>query len=188
MTTIVRRVSKWLLKNEYLYTLLCKYPEKEPKMPEQQEIPPPPKKQGILSFGKQQPEAPDLSGVTNDINSLSRRLKLLEEGFTNLRRFLQVTEENIISKNKHYSAEFKTFNSDIMELRKELQETRDKLVLVIKELQTVARREEVKVLEKYINLWNPIKFVSQNEIEGIIDDVLERRERTKKVPEENKAA
>ena len=155
-------------------------------MPEQQELPPPPpKKQGILSFGKQQPQAPDLSGITTDINSLSRRLKLLEEGFTNLRRFLQVTEENIIAKNKHYSAEFKTVNSDIMELRKELQETREKLVLVIKELQTVARKEEVKVLEKYINLWNPIKFVSQNEIEGIINDVIERREKKKQDNQES---
>jgi len=147
-------------------------------MPAEQEIPPPPqKRQGILGFGKQ-PEPVDLSGITNDINSLSRRLKLLEEGFTNLRRFLQVTEENIISRNKHNSAEFKTVNSDIMELRKELQETRDKLSLVIRELQTVARKDEVKVLEKYINLWNPIKFVSQNEIEGIISDVLERRGKT----------
>ena len=148
-------------------------------MPEQEELPPPPKK-GILSFGKpEQPQGTDLSNVTNDINSLSRRLRLIEEGFTNLRRFLQVTEDNIIARNKHYSAELKTINSDITEIRKEIQELRDKLLLVIKELQIVARKDEVKVLEKYINLWNPIKFVTQNEIEGIINDVLDKREREK---------
>ena len=101
----------------------------------------------------------------------------MEEGFTNLRRFLQVTEDNIIARNKHYSAELKTVNSEITEIRKEMQEFRDKLLLVIKELQTVARKDEVKVLEKYINLWNPIKFVSQNEIEGILNEVLEKREK-----------
>ena len=147
-------------------------------MPAEQELPPPPKRQGILGFGKQ-PEAVDLSGVTNDINSLSRRLRSIEEGSTNLRRFLQVTEDNIIAKNKHYSAELKTITSDITEIRKEIQELRDKMMLVIKELQFVARKDEVKVLEKYINLWNPIKFVSQNEIEGIINDVLDKRERDK---------
>ena len=147
-------------------------------MPEQEEVPPPPKK-GILGFGKPEQQAPDLSNVTNDINSLSRRLRLIEEGSTNLRRFLQVTEDNIIARNKHYSAELKTINSDITEIRKEIQELRDKLILVIKELQFVARKDEVKVLEKYINLWNPIKFVSQNEIEGIINDVLDKREREK---------
>ena len=146
-------------------------------MPEQEELPPPPpKKQGILGFGKQQQEAPDISGITSDVNTLSRRLRLLEEGYTNLRRFFQVTEENIIAKNKHFSAEIKTMASDIVEMRKEMQEIREKLGLVIRELQSVARKEEVKVLEKYINLWNPIKFVSQNEIEGIINDVIDKRE------------
>ena len=147
-------------------------------MPEQEEVPPPPKK-GILSFGKPEQQAPDLSNVTNDINSLSRRLRSMEEGSTNLRRFLQVTEDNIIARNKHYSAELKTIASDITEIRKEMQEIREKLILVIKELQFAARKDEVKVLEKYINLWNPIKFVSQNEIEGIINDVLDKREREK---------
>ena len=142
-------------------------------------IPPPPKKhEGILKFGhaQQQQEAPDFSGMTVDINTLSRRLRLLEEGFTNLRRFFQVTEENMIAKNKHFSAEIKTLTSDINEIRKEIQELKDKLLLVIRELQTVARKEEVKVLEKYINLWNPIKFVSQNEVEQIINEVLEKKQ------------
>ncbi len=140
---------------------------------EEQQLPPPPPKKGI--FGKQQQEAPDMSGITSDVNTLSRRLRLLEEGFANLRRFFQVTEENIIAKNKHYSAEIKTVTSDITEIRKEIQELKDKLLLVIRELQTVARKEEVKVLEKYINLWNPVKFVSQNEIESIINEVLDKR-------------
>ena len=156
------------------------------KMPEQiSALPPPPKKQheSILKFGhQQQPEAPDFSGVTADVNTLSRRLRLLEEGFTNIRRFFQVSEENIIAKNKHFSAEVKTMASDIIEIRKEVQEVRDKLMLVIRELQTVARKEEVKVLEKYINLWNPIKFVTQNEVESIISEVLDKRQSNKDNP------
>ena len=144
-------------------------------MPEQ-ELPPPPKKhEGILKFGHAQAQEVDISGITSDINTVSRRLRLLEENFTNMRRFLQVTEENMIAKHKHFSAETRTLTSDINEIRKEIQELRDKLFLVIRELQTVARREEVKVLEKYINLWNPIKFVSQNEIESIVNEILEKR-------------
>lgn len=148
-------------------------------MPAQEtDLPPPPPKrrEGIMGFGRPAQQPPDSSGMTEDINTLSRRLRLLEEGFTNLRRFFQITEENIIAKNKHYSAEIKTLTSDINEVRKEIQELKDKLLLVIKELQTVARKEEVKVLEKYINLWNPIKFVTQNEIESIINEVLDKKQ------------
>ena len=140
--------------------------------------PPPPKKhEGLLKFGHaQQQESPEVISIASDINTLSRRLRLLEEGFTNLRRFFQVTEENMITKNKHFSAEIKTVASDINEIRKEIQEMKDKLLLVIRELQSVARKEEVKVLERYINLWNPIKFVTQNEVEQIINEVLEKKQ------------
>ena len=148
-------------------------------MPVQEEIPPPPKKQGILGFGHSQPQAPDLSGITTDINTVSRRLKMMEESYANIRRFMQVSEENMIAKNKHFSAEIKTLTSEINEMRKDFQELKDKLILVIKELQSVARKEEVKVLEKYINLWNPVKFVGQNEVDNIITEILDKREQQK---------
>lgn len=140
-----------------------------------QELPPPPKRgEGFLGKGQKQ-EMPDFSGLTSDVNTLARRLRMLEEGSTNLRRFFQIIEENMISKHKHFAVEIKTINSDIMEIRKEVQELRDKLGLVIKELQFVARKEDVKVLEKYLNLWNPIKFVTQNEVEEIIHEVIDKK-------------
>ena len=116
----------------------------------QEPMPPPPKKhEGLFNFGSHPPSAQNhqMGAMEGDMNTLSRRLRLLEEGFTNLRKFLQITEENIMAKNKHFSAEIKTMSSDIIEIRKELQDIRDKILLVIREMQTVARKEEVKVLE-----------------------------------------
>lgn len=145
-------------------------------MPVQESLPPPPKKESILNFGRQQqPQSANVGDVAGDMNTLSRRLRMLEEGFTNLRRFFQVTEENTLTRHKHFAAEIKTLTSDINEVRKEIQEIRDKIGLVIRELQSLARKEEVKVLEKYINLWNPVRFVTQNEIEQIINEVLDKR-------------
>tara|TARA_Y100000310_G_C20623310_1_gene784515 strand:- start:1142 stop:1564 length:423 start_codon:yes stop_codon:yes gene_type:complete len=138
----------------------------------EEEVPPPPKK-GILS--KKQ-DAPDLSGFRNEINSISARLRLLEEGFANLRRMSQITEENLISKNKHYNTEFKTMTSDILDSKKEIQDVKDKVLLIIKELQTAAKKEDVKVLEKYVNLWNPIKFATHNEVDAIVEDALNKNQ------------
>ena len=146
-------------------------PEQDPLLP-----PPPRRNEGVLRFSRpQQQESSDISAIISDVNTLSRRLKLMEQNFTNLRRFFQITEENMMAKHKHFSAEIKTLTSDINEIRKEIQELKDKLILVIREFQTLARKDEVKVLEKYINLWNPLKFVTQNEVEQIIHEILERK-------------
>ena len=117
---------------------------------------------------------PDMSSFTNDISNLSRRLKILEESFTNLRRALQVTEQNMLDKNKLFTTEIRTITSDISDIKKESAEIKEKILDIVKELQTSAKREEVKVLEKYINLWNPVKFVTQNEVEQIIKELMEK--------------
>ena len=51
---------------------------------------------------------------------------------------------------------------------------KEKVIDVVAELEETAKREEVKVLEKYINYWNPIKFVTQNEVEAIVSEILKR--------------
>jgi len=136
-------------------------------------IPPPPEQnKGI--FHTQKPLQPDLSSFSEEISNLTRRLRTLEESFTNLRRVLQVTEQNMLSKNKMFATEVKTITSDISDMKMEIAEVKEKIIDLIKELQTCAKRDEVKVLEKYINMWNPVKFVTQNEVEEIVKDMLSK--------------
>lgn len=136
-------------------------------------IPPPPKKHHSL-FGKQQAPGPDFSAVTNDINNVSRRLRLLEESFTNMRRSQQVTEQNMLLKHKNFATEVKTINSEITDLRSEISDAKDKILMLVEELKTAAKRDELKILEKYINLWNPVKFVTQNEVEEIVKYMMNK--------------
>ena len=136
-------------------------------------IPPPPKQHKSL-FHSQKPPQQDMSSFRGDINNLSRRLRILEESFTNLRRALQVTEQNMLGKNKLFTTEIKTITSDISDIKKEIAEIKEKILDIVKELQTSAKRDEVKVLEKYINIWNPVKFVTQKEVEQIVKEFMER--------------
>ncbi len=138
----------------------------------------PPEKQPGFFHKAAQPQ-PDLKAFSEDIGNISRRLRMLEEGFTNLRRTLQVTEHNMLEKNKLFSTDIRTLTSDISEMRKEIDEIKDKIIDIVGELEETAKREEVKVLEKYINFWNPVKFVTQNEVEEIVREIL-KQEKTAK--------
>jgi len=129
-------------------------------------------------FHKKGPAQPDMSAFTEDIGNLGRRLKILEESITNIRRALQVTEENMLGKNKIFAMEIRTLTSDIGDIKKEISEIKEKIVEIVNELKESAKRDEVKVLEKYINFWNPVKFVTQNEVEALVKEIL-MREKTK---------
>ena len=136
--------------------------------------PPPPKKEGIMGLKHKAPVAPDFSEVRGDINSLERRLRVLEEGVTNIRKSLQVAEHSMLTKNKSLLTEIRTLTSDMVEIKKEIFEIKEKILLVVKDLESNAKINDVKVLEKYINLWNPVKFVTQEQVERIIEEKLKR--------------
>ena len=145
-------------------------------MPAQFQIPPPIKENvGGMFKHKEQPAAPNFNDVKGDISSLERRLRSLEEGFTNMRRTIQVAEHNMVSKNKIFTTEIRTLTSEIDEVKKEIADIKEKVLIILKDLESAAKITEVKVLEKYINLWNPIKFVTQNEVERIIDEKLKKK-------------
>ena len=63
-------------------------------------------------------------------------------------------------------------NDDMTEIRGTLGKIEDKVLLIIKELKLCAKKDEVQLLKKYVNLWEPINFVTRKEVEHIIESVL----------------
>ncbi len=140
-------------------------------------MPPPPQKKAMRSVFKHKAStpAPDFNEFKEEVSSMERRLRVLEGGFTNIRRSLQVAEQNMLSKHKVFSTEARTLTSEIDDMKKEMADIKEKILMLIKELGTAAKINEVKVLEKYINLWNPVKFVTQGDVERIIDEKLRNK-------------
>ena len=131
-------------------------------------------------FHKKAPVQPDMSVFTEDLGNLGRRLRILEESVTNIRRAQQVTEQNVLGKNKVFSTEIRALTSDIGDMKIDISDIKEKILEVITELKETAKRDEVKVLEKYIDFWNPVKFVTQNEVETLVKELL-NKEKTKNI-------
>lgn len=136
--------------------------------PEQQQQ----QKKGL--FSHKQPSQHQEEFPTIDLGSLQRRLRSAEEAITNIRHIVQVTDENMLIKHRHFLTEFKTLTSDLNEVRQDLQDLREKLRLVMKEMQNVARKQDVQVIERYVNMWDPMKFVTHGELEMVVRDVVKQ--------------
>ena len=119
-------------------------------------------------------------GAATEVRDLSRRLRTLEERYTNLQTKTQITEQNMLSRNKRISVEIKTINLDMNEIKKELLEVKDRILLLLKEIQSLAKKEELQVLNKYINLWEPINFVTRTEVAQIIEEILKKKSSSNK--------
>ncbi|MBN2566971.1 hypothetical protein JXB02_02700 [Candidatus Woesearchaeota archaeon] len=143
-----------------------------PSMEPSQGAPAQPAKHGLFGGGKPAP-GPDLAEILNSINDLLRRMRIMEERYTNLQRKLQVTEQNMINQHRTALDEIKTANLDIQELRRDIIDLREKMKVIIQELRTCAKKDNVTILKKYIEMWEPINFVTQREVERIVEQEVE---------------
>ncbi|MFW5991192.1 MAG: hypothetical protein ACOCQX_03100 [Candidatus Nanoarchaeia archaeon] len=110
----------------------------------------------------------------NMLKDVMRRLRQLEERYSNLRKSLHVTEQNMLAQGKKNNSDKKALEEDIAELKKHVRNMGEELKIVTKELGNNVKKEDVKMLEKYISFWEPLKFVTHNELQKEVKEAVQR--------------
>lgn len=101
------------------------------------------------------------------LSDLIGRIRINESKISTLRERLLTTDQNMLAEYRKIIRDMKNLNFAINSLKKELAELRELINSSTKELSQFARKEELNVLEKYINLWNPLHFTTEKEVEKI---------------------
>lgn len=127
-------------------------------------------------FGQKAKEAvaqgPDLSSLPEQIAMLNARLRLSEERYSDLRRKLALIEQNLVANHKKSSSDIKALEAQIAEINRAIELVEERILAVIKEVKLTAKKEDLDVLKKYLELWNPVKFATVDAVERIVDEKL----------------
>ncbi|MAF99089.1 MAG: hypothetical protein CMH61_00605 [Nanoarchaeota archaeon] len=95
-----------------------------------------------------------LKGVEGKVNRLGKETETLKMNF--MHKVAELTKE------------IKMLNNELVQVKREREALKTKMDVVIKELGMTAGKEEVMVLQKYIDLWNPMHFATQQDVERLI--------------------
>jgi len=115
-----------------------------------------------------------------DTRRLASMLSTLEDRYANLNRKIEVIESNMLKTDKRLLQETKLLTSEIAELKRELTELKDKLMLVAKELKNLASKTELETLKKTVEFFDPMQFVTRNEVERIVKEKMEEKKLSSK--------
>ena len=127
----------------------------------------------LLEIKKEKKEQPEqVIQTNNQLVTISRRLQLLETKQDNLRSKFLIMENNFIDNSKSTSSDINTLHQEITQIRKDITSIKNTLNLAIEELKLRAKESDLKVLEKYVEYFNPIKYVTEKEVRTIIDETL----------------
>ena len=119
----------------------------------------------------EKPLDPRIVSLLKEVSYLSSKLRLLEERYSNLRKKTQVTDQNMLQTHKKITVEVKTSNSDVNDLRRDLNKVKDEIRLMISELKETAKKEDVVIMQRYLDLWEPLNFVTRDELERMADQL-----------------
>ena len=114
--------------------------------------------------------------VISDINS---KIRSMESKNSLLSEHLLTVNQNSIEEYKRLGKEISILNSELKKLKEELFNVKQALNGFLRETDFFAKKNDIKVLEKYINLWNPLEFVTENDVERIIERKLLRKASSK---------
>ena len=118
--------------------------------------------------------------AAQQIAHIANRLKLIEERLGSLRNHLDIVEQSVVEKYKSNITEIRNMESQMKDVRTSIGAITDMTERIAKRLDAFASNEEVKVLQRYVDLWQPMKFVTRAEVTKIVTQMLEQQS-TKKI-------
>ena len=129
-------------------------------------------------FTKKSAPAPMPTGsnkeLTDTVMNLARRLRMLESRNDNMRKKVQFIEQNMLENQKKLTMELKAQQLEMLEVKGGFLEMQSRVRMLVKEIQMRAAKEDVDVLKKYLSFWEPIKFVTVDQVDQIIDEKLRK--------------
>lgn len=131
-------------------------------------------------FGKKEdsdasPPGAGASDIPSQMTNLGRRLRLLEERYETVRDKLQRGDKGFLDFQKEMNRELRINREEVSDLHRDLEDLKDKMRLIVKELKDCAKSDEVAVLKRYLQMWEPVQFVTQNEIDDIVERKIEEK-------------
>ncbi len=101
---------------------------------------------------------------------ITSRTRDLEGKYNLLRDRVLIINTNMVDEYKKLTMEMKLMNGEIKNVKEELFKIKESMRHLLKEFDLFARKEDVAYLEKYINLWNPLKFVTEADVLKLLEE------------------
>ncbi len=103
-----------------------------------------------------------------------QRQKDIESQLQSLNEKIDMIDHNAVGDFKKVFAKSKTIKDDISDVKAELEKIKEFQEKITKQLKLFSTVDEVKKLEKYIDLWEPLNFVTRDELEKSQRDTVEK--------------
>lgn len=120
-------------------------------------------------------KTPEMEAIISNLSEVASNLRILEDKYTGLRKKLQLTDQTLLDMQKNLFKEKKLLTEEITESKLKLQDLTDDLLNMKSELKDTVKHNDLKVLDRYLDFWEPLQFATRKEVEDLINSIEQRR-------------
>jgi len=113
---------------------------------------------------------PEVIKLKNSIKNILGGIKSIEDKILRVDKKVQVIENNLLIIKKRLNIETKSLSSRIVDADKNIDIIKKNIVEIIGDLKNFARVEEVGTIRKYLELWEPLNFITRKELYEILNE------------------
>ena len=135
----------------------------------QKDLPSEKSKQSIF-VKKEKPEDTEIKRRTEQIlTSINAHLTLLEDRYNQVRNKINFTEHELLESRKKINSRIKVLDDELNDINKSIDEIREKVLGLHEEVSGSAKKENINVIEKYLDMWEPLDFVTRSEVKQALN-------------------
>ncbi|MCF7872113.1 hypothetical protein K9L97_03700 [Candidatus Woesearchaeota archaeon] len=112
----------------------------------------------------------ELNSISKTLSDISSSLRIIEDKYYNLRKKVQITDQTILDTQRTFYKEKHLINDDLVELKTKVADLNEQIGLMRMEIAQAVKQRDFKVLEKYLDMWNPMSFVTRKELNTWLDE------------------
>ena len=109
--------------------------------------------------------------VLTDINT---KLQDLDEKNSMLKERMLLLSQSFLKQEENLSKDISTLKEDIADIKDGIERMKEAINHIIHESENFARKDEMRTLDRYMKLWEPLKFMKEDEVKKMISDALKK--------------
>lgn len=117
----------------------------------------------------------DIGAISALLSDFSTRMNDLEENMRLLKEKVFVLSQTILKQNDRLNKELTLIKDDIRDLRNEIDRVKEVVEHIVHESSEFARKEELQVLERYMKMFEPLKFATEDDVKRIVKKMLKEK-------------
>ena len=105
----------------------------------------------------------------SDVNS---RMRDLEDKTRLLRDRVVLIGQNLIESKESLDSSIKEIKSNIEAMKKDIEKMKEKMQIILEDMDSFSRREEVALIRKQFKMFEPLEFARIQDVERIVEEKM----------------